>query len=600
MDNQRNLLVAVVLCGLLLLGWDAGMRWFYPQPAPTTQSAQLEAATDAAVPVGAAPGKPTREGGLTDPAAIEQERADLVTSLAAPARVRIDSPEVLGSINLVGARIDDITLKTHRQTVKKDSGPVRLFSPQGTPAQQFAQFGWVGEGVTVPGATSVWQASAGPLSQNNPVTLSWDNGQGQQFRIALSIDEHYMITAQQSVSNTGASPVVVRPFATINRTSATASSDTWNVHSGPIGAFGDTVSFSNNYDDVAEEGTITPGGKTGWLGFTDIYWLSALIPEKGSDPAADFRSLGNNIFRADLIYQPVTVLAGGQASRTTRLFAGAKETPVLDLYEDAGVTKFGYAIDWGWFAWFEKPIFWLLSKLFSLVGNFGVAIILLTVIIRALMFPIAQRGFASMASMKAIQPKMKALQERYKDDKPKQQQEIMALYKTEGVNPLAGCLPMLIQIPIFFALYKTLILTIEMRHQPFILWIKDLSAPDPAMILNLFGLLPFTPPSFLGIGVLAVLLGLTMWMTFKLNPAAMDPMQQQIFNIMPWMLMFVMAPFAAGLLVYWVTSNILTLAQQSYLYSKHPQLRAQADKDKEDAERAKTRGDGPDGKQSKS
>lgn len=595
MDNQRNLLVAVVLCGLLLLGWDAGMRWFYPQPAPTTQSARVEASSEAAP----APGTRTREGGLTDPIAIEQERTDLVTSLAAPTRVRIDSPEVLGSVNLVGARIDDITLKTHRQTVDKDSGPVRLFSPQGTPAQQFAQFGWVGEGVSVPDASTVWQATAGPLSQDNPVTLSWDNGQGQLFRIALAIDDHYMITAEQSVANTGAAPVVVRPFATVSRTSATASSDTWNVHSGPIGAFGDTVTFGNDYDDVAEAGTVTPEGRASWLGFTDIYWLSALIPEQGSDPAVDFRSLGNNIFRADLIYQPVTVPAGTQSERTTRLFAGAKDTGVLDAYEDAGITKFGYAIDWGWFAWFEKPIFWLLSTLFSLVGNFGVAIILLTVIIRGLMFPIAQRGFASMASMKAIQPKMKALQERYKDDKPKQQQEIMALYKKEGVNPLAGCLPMLIQIPIFFALYKVLILTIEMRHQPFVLWIKDLSAPDPAMILNLFGLLPFTPPSFLGIGVLAVLLGLTMWMTFKLNPAAMDPMQQQIFNIMPWMLMFVMAPFAAGLLVYWVTSNILTLAQQSYLYSKHPQLRAQADKDKEDAERVKARGDGPDGKQSK-
>lgn len=596
MDNQRNLLVAVVMCGLLLLGWDAGMNYFYPQPAPTTQSAKADAVSDAAT---SAPATRNREGGLTDPIAIEEERADLVTALAETTRVEIDSPEVLGSINLIGARIDDITLKTHRQTVKKDSGPVRLFSPQGTPAQQFAQFGWVGQGVTVPDAKTVWQAGAGPLSQDNPITLSWANDTGQQFQIALSIDEHYMITAQQSVSNTGAAPIVVRPFATINRTSATASSDTWNVHSGPIGAFGDTVTFANDYDDIAEVGTVTPEGRTRWLGFTDIYWLSALIPEEGTDPAADFRSLGKDIYRADMIYQPVTVAAGTQASRTTRLFAGAKDSTVLDGYEDAGVAKFGYAIDWGWFAWFEKPIFWLLSKLFSLVGNFGVAIILLTVVIRAAMFPIAQKGFASMASMKAIQPKMKALQERHKDDKPKQQQEIMALYKKEGVNPLAGCLPMLIQIPIFFALYKTLILTIEMRHQPFILWIKDLSAPDPAMILNLFGLLPFTPPSFLGIGVLAVLLGLTMWMTFKLNPAAMDPMQQQIFNIMPWMLMFVMAPFAAGLLVYWVTSNILTLAQQSYLYSKHPQLRAQANKDKEDAARAKTSGDGPDDKKSK-
>ncbi len=591
MDNQRNLLLAVVLCAVLFLGWEAGMSWLYPQPEPKP------GVTASVNPVAAEPGaqtsakpKATREGGLTDPLAIAEEKKDLAADLAAPTRVRIEAPEVLGSINLVGARIDDITLKTHRQTVKKDSGPVRLFSPLGTPAQQFAQYGWIVDGDAIP-SDAIWQASSGQLTQDNPVTLSWDNGKGQQFRIKLSIDQYYMVTAEQTVTNSGSAPVVVRPYATINRTSATASLDSWNVHSGPIGAFSDSVSFDTDYSDVAEAvgGTVTPEGRTNWIGFTDIYWLSALVPQEGSNPAADFRALGKNVYRADLIYQPVSLAAGTQFTRTTRLFAGAKETPALDHYEAAGVTKFGYAIDWGWFSWFEKPIFWMLSKLFSLVGNFGLAIILLTVVIRGLMFPIAQRGFASMAAMKAIQPKMKALQERYKDDKQKQQQEIMALYKTEGVNPLAGCLPMLIQIPVFFALYKTLILTIEMRHQPFILWIKDLSAPDPAMILNLFGMLPFTPPSFLGIGVLAVLLGVTMWMTFRLNPAAMDPMQQQIFNIMPWMLMFVMAPFAAGLLVYWVTSNILTLAQQSYLYSKHPQLKAQTAKDKEDAARAAAR-----------
>ena len=587
MDNQRNLLLAVVLCGLLLIGWDAGTNWLYPQPDPVPVAAgqnDLALQQNAGAPVGGAAGAVA--GGLSDPLAIKEENKDLATELAAPNRVQIDASKLLGSINLVGARIDDITLKTHRETVKKDSGPVRLFSPQGTPAQQFAQFGWVGDGVAVPGAMTLWQSSGGQLSLANPVTLTWDNQQGQQFQIKLSVDEYYMVTAQQSVSNTGAAPVVVRPFATVNRTSATASSDTWNVHSGPIGAFGDSVDFGSNYSDVAESGNITPDGRASWIGFTDIYWLSALVPQDGTDPATDFRSLGNDIFRADVIYQSLSVPAGGQVSRTTRLFAGAKESTVLDMYQDGGIEKFGFAIDWGWFRWFEKPIFWLLSTLFGLAGNFGAAIILLTVIIRGAMFPIAQRGFASMASMKAIQPKMKALQERHKDDKAKQQQEIMALYKKEGVNPLAGCLPMLIQIPVFFALYKVLILTIEMRHQPFIFWIKDLSAPDPAMILNLFGMLPFTPPSFLGIGVLAVLLGVTMWMTFKLNPAAMDPMQQQIFNIMPWILMFVMAPFAAGLLVYWVTSNILTLAQQSYLYSKHPQLKAQASKDKEDAANA--------------
>jgi YidC/Oxa1 family membrane protein insertase len=263
---------------------------------------------------------------------------------------------------------------------------------------------------------------------------------------------------------------------------------------------------------------------------------------------------------------------------------------VLEAYEASGIPNFSLSIDWGWFRWFEKPIFWLLDALFRTVGNFGVAIILLTFVVRGIMFPIAQRQFASMAAMRAIQPKMKALQERYKDDRQKQQEEIMALYKKEGVNPLAGCLPIFLQIPVFFALYKVLVLSIEMRHQPFALWIHDLSAPDPLHILNLFGLLPFTPPSFLGIGVLAVLLGITMYFQFKLNPAQMDPIQQQMFSLMPWIMMFVMAPFAAGLLIYWITSNLLTIAQQKYLYSKHPQLAAQAEKDEQDKNRAKARG----------
>jgi len=382
--------------------------------------------------------------------------------------------------------------------------------------------------------------------------------------------------------------VVVKPFAYINRTDKTASLDTYNVHSGPIGAFDGRVSFSTNYGDVRSAGAVPTTGKTDWLGFTDVYWLSALIPDKAAT-TSDFRALGDGFYRADLVYSDTSVAPGQQLTRTTRLFAGAKESDVLDRYENSGITNFGLAIDWGWFRWFEKPIFMLLKALFRAVGNFGVAIILLTLIVRGLMFPVAQRQFASMAAMRAIQPKMKVIQERYKDDKQQQQQEIMALYKQEGVNPLAGCLPIFLQIPIFFALYKTLILAIEMRHQPFVLWIKDLSAPDPLHILNLFGLLHFTPPSFLGIGVLALLLGITMFFQFRLNPAQVDPVQQQMFAIMPWVMMFVMAPFAAGLLIYWITSNCLTMAQQMYLYSKHPQLKAQKDKDLVDAQRAAAR-----------
>ncbi|MGX7953363.1 membrane protein insertase YidC [Tsuneonella sp. HG249] len=587
MENQRNLLLAVVLCGLLLFGWDAGMKYLYPQPP---EAVRAQATASAAAPGETAAATPTREGGLTDPAAIALERRDLASALQSPQRVRIAAPEVSGSIDLVGARIDDLTLKTHTETIE-DSDPVRLFSPAGTPAQHFAQFGWVGEGVKVPDAKSVWTAEGGPLAPDRPVTLTWPNGQGQVFKIELSIDDKFMITAKQTVGNGAGGPIVLRPFATVSRTSATASSSSWQLHSGPIGSFDNAVDFDWDYDDIAESPArrVAPKGKADWVGFTDIYWMSALIPQSNADTEADIRSLGGDLYRADVIYSPVTVPSGRQISRTTQLFAGAKESTALNAYQAAGVPQFENAIDWGWFGVIEKPILWLLRQLYSLAGNFGVAIILLTLIVRLVMFPIAQKQFASMAAMRAIQPKMKAVQERFKDDKQKQQQEIMALYKSEGVNPLTGCLPILLQIPIFYGLYKVLMVGIEMRHKPFALWIQDLSAPDPAHILNLFGLLPFTPPSFLAIGPLAILLGISMWATFRLNPPAADPIQAQMFKIMPWILMFAMAPFAAGLLIYWITNNLLTLAQQTYLYSKHPQLRAQAEKDKTDRERAAAR-----------
>lgn len=582
--NQRNLILAVVLTALILFGWDAGMRYLYPnanQPAP--------AASAPAAPAPTASAKPTREGGLASPADQALEARDLASALKSPSRVAIDAPGLTGSINLVGGGIDDLSTKRHTAALDRGSGLQRIFSPAGTPAQHFAQFGWTGTGIAVPTAATVWTAPAGAkLTPQTPVTLTWANGAGQTFTLTYAIDADYLITVQQGVANAGPAPAALQPVAQINRTDKTASLDSWNVQSGPFGAFDGSVNFKVDYSDVAEAGQIANEGKTDWVGFTDIYWMTALIPGS-ADATSDYRARGNGIFLTDLFYPAAAVAPGQNATRTTRLFAGAKESTVLDRYEAAGIANFGLAIDWGWFRWFEKPIFWLLKSLFGIAGNFGVAIILLTVIVRGVMFPVAQRQFASMAAMRAIQPKMKALQERYKDDRAKQQEEIMALYKKEGVNPLAGCLPIFLQIPVFFALYKVLILAVEMRHQPFALWIRDLSAPDPLHILNLFGLLDFTPPAFLGIGVLAILLGITMWMQFKLNPAQMDPAQQQIFAIMPWMMMFVMAPFAAGLLIYWITSNVLTIAQQKYLYSKHPQLQAQAEQDAAKAKQAKAR-----------
>jgi YidC/Oxa1 family membrane protein insertase len=586
--DQRNLILAVALTGLLLLGWDYGMRYFYPQPA--TPVATSGAAPGA--PAAASAAKPTREGGLTDPAAIALEKKDLAQELAAPGRVRIDAPAVKGSIKLTGAQLDDLTLNRHTETIEKNSGPVRLFSPAGTPAQHFATFGWAPQqGMATPNAATVWQADGAVLTPRTPVTLRWTNPTGQTFAIRFEIDDNYLIKATQSVANAGAGPVIVQPIAQVSRTKTTASIDTWNVHSGPIAQFDGSVTFDNDYDTIAEAKarTVAPGGAPGWIGFTDIYWMSALVPQAEEGTRADFRSPSDDLYLANVFYPQGVIQPGQSLSRTTRLFAGAKENKVLEAYEASGITNFSLSIDWGWFRWFEKPILWLLDALFRAIGNFGLAIIGLTFIVRGIMFPIAQRQFASMAAMRAIQPKMKALQERYKDDREAQQREIMALYKKEGVNPLAGCLPIFLQIPVFFALYKVLILVVEMRHQPFALWIKDLSAPDPLHFLNLFGLLPFTPPSFLGIGVLALLLGITMYYQFKLNPAQMDPIQQQMFALMPWIMMFVMAPFAAGLLIYWITSNILTIAQQWYLYSKHPALAAQVDKDQADSARAKGR-----------
>lgn len=594
MDNSRNLLLAFLLSGLLILGWDVGMGYIYPQPE-TPEGVEPAAAASASA--AAAPGTSTVAGDLGGDALSGMATAeapagpiDLSAALADPQRVVIDAPLMAGSINLVGARVDDIVLKNYRQTPDKESGPVRLFAPERTDDQYFAEFGFKSGGQIIP-ATEVWQADGERLTPATPVTLSRSDASGLTFKVRLSIDDGYMITAEQSVENGAEAAAIVEPFAFIKRSAipgVNTTPDQFIAHAGPIGVFDDTLWDPHSYDELAELQRETPAGTPTWMGFSDTYWLGALVKGEGDASTAGFESLGDNLFRAVLRYEPQTIPAGGTLTQTTRLFAGAKDSALLDQYAESGITLFGKAISWGWFEIIEKPLLWLLRTLNGLVGNFGVAIICLTVLIRGLLFPIAQKQFSSMAQMKAVQPKMKAIQERYKDDKQVQQQKIMELYKEEKVNPLAGCLPLLIQIPIFFALYKVLILSIDMRHEPF-LYITDLTAPDPATLLNLFGLLPFEVSGFFGIGVLAVLLGVTMWLTFKLNPTAMDPVQQQIFNIMPWILMFVMSTFASGLLLYWVTSNILTLAQQKYLYSKHPQLRAQAEKDKAAMAAKKTR-----------
>ncbi|RZM27826.1 MAG: membrane protein insertase YidC, partial [Sphingomonas sp.] len=467
-----------------------------------------------------------------------------------------------------------LVLVDYKETVAKNSAPIRLLSPAGAPEAYFAGFGWRSDGLQPPAATTQWTPSATVLAPGPVASRFTGRPGGQRFRITLAVDDGYMFTVRQTVLNAGGAPVQVAPYGFVNRAGVSKDPDSWTIHTGPMTVNNGAAHYAPDFKDI-DEATQRFESKGGWLGFTDKYWLTALVPDQAATFDGQFRAGANKAYQADFTVQPRLVQPGQALTQQSRFFAGAKEVRLLDRYTDhENVAQLDYAIDWGWFRIVEKPIFYYLDWLFRMVGNFGVAIILLTLTIRLVMFPIAQKQFASMAAVRAIQPRMKALQERYKDDKVRLQQEVMALYKAEKVNPLAGCLPTLIQIPIFYALYKVLMLTIEMRHQPFILWIKDLSAPDPATILNLFGYIPITLPHFLAIGVVPVLLGISMYFQFKLNPQVMDETQAQIFKFMPWVLMFVMAPFAVGLQVYWITTNCISILQQRLLYARHPGLQA--------------------------
>ena len=559
-QDRRNFILFAVVAAVILFGWQFAIHRFMPANPPATKVVDGRSQ-----PVANPAADPTADG----PAATRSR--DVV--LRETPRVRIDTPALSGSINLRGASIDDLVLKRHGETIERNAAPIRLFSPAGAPQAYFAQLGWQGG----PDKNAVWRTNATTLSPGKPVTLDTATPDGGRYRLEIAVDNDYLFTVKQIAGNAGAAPIQLAPYGYINRSGVSKDPTSWQQHTGPMSVHNGGADYKLSFSDLDKgKGESRFSSTGGWLGFTDKYWLAALVPASNSSFNGEFRPGANKTYQADYL-QPVRTLQPGQAlTTTTRLFAGAKETLLLDRYTAAGIPKLDYAIDWGWFQVVEKPIFYYLDWLFRLVGNFGVAIILLTVTIRALMFPVAQRQFASMARMRVVQPKMKALQERFKDDKERMQKEVMGLYKAEGVNPLAGCLPTLLQIPIFYALYKVLSLTIEMRHQPFVAWLKDLSAPDPLTPLNLFGHLPFSPPGFLHLGVLAILLGVTMWLQFRMNPAQGDPATQQVMGLMPWVMMFIFAPLAAGLQLYYVASNLISIGQQRLLYAKHPQLKAAA------------------------
>lgn len=564
------MILAVILSAIVLIGWTLISERYLPQPEPAQVEAEAapQAAAPAAAPV-AAPGRtPTAaaSGAVLPPA----RRAEV---LARSPRVAIDTPRLKGSINLNGARFDDLVLLNYKQLLG-GTEPIRLFSPSGVADAWFAQFGWSGAGA--PPTDARWTASADTLAPDKPVTLSWTSPTGLVFEQRLEVDKDFLFTLRQRVRNPGTADAVVQPWGLVSRLGEGPDATAFNLHIGPLGVLGGTLKDSDlEYDKLREDGPVRYQSTGGWLGITEKYWLAAIVPDQAKKIEARFAAAGTTpagtLYQTDYLAEPLAVPAGGSAETLQRLFAGAKEVPLLDRYrDDYGIPRLDRAVSWGWFEAIAQPIFHLLDWLFRMTGNFGVAIICLTIIVRAAMFPIANKQYESMAKMRIVAPRMKAIQERYKDDKVRAQQEMMALYKTEKVNPLAGCLPILLQIPIFYALYKTLLVSTDMRHQPFALWIKDLSAPDPVTPLNLFGLINWQPPSLIAIGVLPILLGVTMWLQQRMNPTPLDPVQKQVFAIMPWMFMFIMAPFAAGLQLYWTVNNIVSIGQQWYMLRKYP------------------------------
>ncbi|WP_296426983.1 membrane protein insertase YidC [Yoonia sp.] len=575
-DQNKNLIMATVLSFLVIVSWQF---LFPPAPAPLDPATETTiAATEGTLPVG-------------EPAAGTAPAADAAQTAEADApRVAIETAELSGSLSLLGGRIDDLALRDYRETLDDNSATVRLLRPVGEPDAYFAAFGWTAteglDAAAVPGPDTLWTVESGEtLTPDTPVTLVWDNGAGQVFRTVVSVDDKFMFDIAQSVQNTGTTPVSARPYGLLRRHGIPSDLKSFFIlHEGLV-RMTDGELQETKYKDIADyavddrertQAERLDVATAGWIGYTDHYWMTTLIP----DQTKPFRSTSKyfesrELFQAEAVMPSETVAPGATVTVTTRLFAGAKEWEAIRNYEnEEGVVGFLNSIDWGWFFFLTKPIFWLLHTLHGFIGNMGWSIIALTVILKALVLPLAYKSYVSMARMKELQPEMEKLKERTGDDKQAMQQGMMKLYKENKVNPASGCLPILLQIPIFFSLYKVIFVTIELRHTPWIGWIKDLSAPDPSSILNLFGLLPFAAPdlgplSILALGILPILLGISMWLQQKLNPAPTDPTQQMIFAWMPWIFMFMLGSFASGLVLYWIANNTITFIQQYAIMRSH-------------------------------
>jgi len=544
----RNVLIAIVLSTLVLIVWATFFEAPIVKQTPTEEQI-------------------TKNDDLSSPSIDSEETNNEITrndAINKTNRIKIENENIKGSISLEGAVIDDIIFKNYKETLNSENKVIFL-NPKNSAKEYYIETGWASGGnekINLPLDNTIWKVKGNStLTPNNPVTLEWNNGENLVFTKKIELDDKFLFKITQSIKNNSNKSFQFYPYAQITRKGKLEGMQIYILHEGFLGVFGDELK-EKDFDDIEKE-KFTVNSTKGWLGITDKYWLTAIVPEKGKQFKAEFVAK-NEVYRANyIIKEPKLLNPNNSITNEINTFVAAKEVKVIDGYaEKLGIEKFDLAIDWGWFYFFTKPLFFIIDYFFRLTGNFGFAIVIITALVRLIFFPLANYSFKSMAKMKILQPEMIRLKELHKDDKVKLQQEMMALYKREKVNPISGCLPVLIQIPFFFAIYKMLYVTLEMRHQPFFGWIKDLSERDPTSIFNLFGLIPWDPPTFLMIGAWPILMGLSMYVQQKLNPTPPDPIQAKIFMFFPLFLTIILAPFPSGLVVYWTINNILTIAQQ--------------------------------------
>jgi YidC/Oxa1 family membrane protein insertase len=586
-ETNRNMIIAIVLSVVVIFGWQFFVAG--PQMERAARQQQIAAEQAAAANPGiatttTAPATGTTPSDVAAPTtSVPTTFADRASAIAATSRVAIDTPALVGSINLRGGRLDDLQLKKYTETIAENSPIITLLTPSGAPHAYYVEQGWAAASGTtsVPDATTIWTVEGQEkLTPTTPVVLRWDNGAGLVFRRAFAVDENYLFTVTQSIENQSGSDVALFPYSRVVREGTPAVSNFFVQHEGPLGVLGSNNLVWKKYADMQNDKQVRLDNTTGWLGFGDKYWATAVIADPTQQINAQFTYLRENNrdeYQTSFVETNAVVVANGATAEDhSYVFAGAKEEAVIASYEAAlKVDRLELLIDWGWLHFITKPMFYLLRWLYGILGNFGLAMLAVTVIVKLVFFPLANRSYASMAAMRRVQPEMKSIQERFKEDRPAQQQAMMELYKREKINPLSGCWPVLIQIPVFFALYTVIFISLEMRHAPFFGWIQDLAAQDPTNVFTLFGLIPWNPTALpligglLHLGIWPLVMGVTMWVQMRLNPPPPDPTQAMIFNWMPVIFTFMLGTFPAGLVIYWSWNNFLSICQQYFIMRRH-------------------------------